>query len=193
VIDAAIVLAAGRGTRLGGPKALLRVRGVPLIVQHLRRLRELGCARMVFVVPDALAAEATAVLADPAALVVGVDTSSQAESLQRGLRALDAALASDACLLITPVDLVPPRLDTLRALAAAMDAGASAVAPSHAGRHGHPLLVRRRLLDEYTNDDEPLPPLNRVVAERRHFVEVDDAAVLADLDEPADVARVERG
>jgi molybdenum cofactor cytidylyltransferase len=169
------------------------VRGVPLLLQHLRRLRELGCERIVFVVPDALAAEATAVLADPAALILGVETSSQAESLQRGLRVLDAALASDACLLITPVDLVPPRLDTLRALAAAMDAGASASAPSHAGRHGHPLLLRRRLLDAYANGDDSLPPLNRVVAEHRHFVEVDDPAVLADLDEPEDVARAERG
>jgi CTP:molybdopterin cytidylyltransferase MocA len=193
VIDAAIVLAAGRGTRLGAPKVLLSVGGVPLVAQHRQRLRALPCARIVFVVPRALASSAATLVDDADALIVGVRTRSQAESLERGLDALGPALSPDDRVLVTPVDLVPPRLETLRALVAALDQ-APVVAPSYRGHHGHPVLMRRDVLDAYTcGESASLPPLNRVIAPLRYFVEVEDPAVLVDLDEPADLARAERG
>ena len=51
----AIVLAAGEGLRMGGPKALLVVDGQPLVTAHVQRLREAGCRPIVVVVRAAIA------------------------------------------------------------------------------------------------------------------------------------------
>ena len=50
---AAIVLGAGEGRRMGGPKALLVIDGKPLICRHVERLREVECRSIVVVVRSA--------------------------------------------------------------------------------------------------------------------------------------------
>ncbi len=174
------MLAAGRGTRMGGPKALLVVDGEPLILQHARRLRALGCARVVLAVPIGIADEVGALVAD--AEVLGLDTSSQAATLSASLRFV-GPLDPMERVLITPVDLRPPRLDTLRALATF---DGDAVFPRHRGRNGHPLLVRARLLEPYLGAVDP-PPLKETLAAVRVAVDIDDPAVLGDFDRRDDL------
>lgn len=185
MIAAAIILAAGRGSRMGGPKALLIVEGEALVIRHVRRLGELRIPRILVVAPSAIAHEVARNC--PGAQVLGADTSSQAASLRVGMLALEAVvpLPRDALVLVTPVDALPVRKTTIEALLAALHEGASAAVPQHAGRNGHPVLVRRRLLDAYTTPLEP-PALNAHLAPHRTPVEIDDPNTVTNLNRPED-------
>jgi CTP:molybdopterin cytidylyltransferase MocA len=183
VIAAALILAAGRGERMGAPKALLRVDGVWLLEAHAQRLLEAGCARVLAAVPAGLQIDRL-----PSAVrVLGVATRSQSETLAAALKALAAEtpLSDDERVLITPVDLRPPALATLAALIAT---DADAACPRHHGQHGHPLLVRAGLLAPYWRGETPA--LATLLHDRRCFVDVDDPVTVEDLDAPGDLPRV---
>lgn len=182
---------------MGEPKALLRVGGRTLLERHLARLREAGCVDLVAVVRPADAARARAASRRLAFAhtLVAADTPSQAASLVSALR--HVRLAPGDALAITPVDLLPPRVETLLALTSALDApfdGAPepplAVTPAHRGRGGHPAVVRASVLAPYLRGETP--PLRDVLSElarRRRRLEVDDPSVAGDFDEPADLPR----
>lgn len=182
---------------MGGPKALLRVGGRTLLERHLARLRDAGCADLVAVVrpADAVAARAVADRLPFAARLVAADTPSQAASLVAALGRV--RLAPDDALVVTPVDLLPPRVETLLALAAALDAPSGpaaeaplAVTPSHRGRGGHPAVVRALVLAPYLRGETPpLRDLLATLARRRRRLEVEDPSIAGDFDEPADLPR----
>lgn len=206
----AIVLAAGEGRRMGGAKALLLVDGLPLVQRHLQRLSEVGCRSIAVVVRPEVAPVITELLADaPYAArvhVVAASTDSQASSLAVGLRALSPeataeADLSGATILITPVDMLPPEVETLGTLLAALEGDVLAATPQRRGRGGHPVVVRGALLAPYLAGEarrgarEELPSLRDLLASaahRRVRVEVDDDAVLGDLDTPSDVRAAPR-
>ncbi|MGH9470277.1 MAG: nucleotidyltransferase family protein, partial [Terriglobia bacterium] len=113
----------------------------------------------------------------------------QTTSLQAGLRALEPM--SPSAVLLCLVDHPAVSAETVRTLCRAFQEGhAPVVAPSHRGRHGHPVVISRELFQELLN----LPPdegANRVVGRYRdkaEWVEVDDPGVLLDIDNPADYA-----
>src|SRR5690606_41778203 len=87
---AAVVVAAGSGSRLGAevPKALVPVAGTPLVAHAVRRLRAGGVEDVVVVAPaDHLEAVREAVGAVAAVVVGGA---SRQASVAAGLRALPA-------------------------------------------------------------------------------------------------------
>lgn len=63
------------------------------------------------------------------------------------------------------------------------------VVPTWGGRKGHPVLLPRKLLEELPRFPT-LRDLLRVHAASVHCVEVDDEAVVLDMDTPADYARL---
>ena len=136
----AIVLAAGAGQRMGGPKAILVVSGEPLARVHARRLREAGCGGVVIVTRAELA---TRFVRDASVAVSGAPD--PAGSLAIGLRAL--APSPQDLVVITPVDAWPARVETIAQLVRAVRQGAEAATPLREGRGGHPVVVRARVLD----------------------------------------------
>lgn len=137
---AGIVLAAGAGTRFGGPKSLARdAEGVPWIVRAVDALRGGGCDEVV-VVLGAEAARAAALVPPTARAVVAEDW---VGGLSRSLVAgLDAAGGADAALIV-PVDT--PELPAA-AVARIRSAGhgdlRNALArATYRGRPGHPVLL----------------------------------------------------
>lgn len=182
----AVVLAAGQGRRMGGNKALLLVDGCSLVRRHVARLREVGCAHVVVVVPTKRVVAVREELgAFDAVEIVGADTSGQAESLAAAL----SHVAGDV-VVVTPVDLVPPRAATMQALLAALTPPFAAVTPTWEGQGGHPVVIRREWLVEFERGFAPLPTLHDVLrglGTRRLRLPVDDAAVLGDLDTPQDL------
>ncbi|MGI8681619.1 MAG: 2-C-methyl-D-erythritol 4-phosphate cytidylyltransferase [Mycobacteriales bacterium] len=128
---AAIVPAAGRGTRLGPgpPKALRDLAGVPMLVYAARALAAARLVDRVVVAapPDEVAAVSTllasAVLAD---VLVVAGGATRRESVARALAALgpdvDVVLVHDAARPLAPPDLADR-------VAAAVQAGADAVVP----------------------------------------------------------------
>ncbi|RYZ60655.1 MAG: 2-C-methyl-D-erythritol 4-phosphate cytidylyltransferase, partial [Proteobacteria bacterium] len=73
---------------MGGPKALLLAKGLPLVVHHTRRLFEAGAAEIVVVVRPDLVVRTRAWLDDPRIRILGETTVEQAQSLALGLAAL---------------------------------------------------------------------------------------------------------
>lgn len=164
-----IVLAAGTGARMGGPKARLLIGGETLLSLHVRRFREAGCGGVIAVVgpndvaivKDAIAAISTA--PDPAG------------SLRIGL-----ATTSADVVVITPVDVLPAKVETLAALEKALTSAHHAVTPAS----GHPVVIRRAALDGFTGT---LRDVLTNLGDRRLRIDVDDEAIARDLDVPADV------
>ncbi|GEL46388.1 2-C-methyl-D-erythritol 4-phosphate cytidylyltransferase [Cellulomonas hominis] len=132
---AAILTAAGSGTRLGlpGPKALVELAGVPLVLHAARRLAASGVvASIVVTVPPGRAGGFRALLGGPVRPGLGVpvtvvegSTSRQA-SVAAGLAALpsgvDVVLVHDAARALASPDLV-------RAVESAVRSGHRAVVP----------------------------------------------------------------
>jgi CTP:molybdopterin cytidylyltransferase MocA len=194
-----IVLAAGEGRRMGGPKALLEFEGATLVEHHVARLVEIGCTSIAVMVRPSAAEVARMLLREHRqARVEAVTTSSQAESLAAALRVLDGAGSTrHDVIIVTPVDMLPPQARTHHALLACLTGAALAVTPLYAGRGGHPVIAHRAVLAPYEAAlPGALPSLREVLAEAaesRRRVEVDDPRVLGDLDKPSDVRALRTG
>ena len=133
-----MLLAAGAGRRMGGPKALLRIGGESFLARGARTLARPGVARVVAVLGhDAarVAAEA-GVPADVALVENHRYTDGMLSSILRGLDEAER-LGADAVLL-HPVDhpLVDPV--TVDRVIAALQTDAVIAVPTHDGRRGHP-------------------------------------------------------
>ena len=131
-----VVLASGRGTRMGGPKALMDVGGEAWWRVQERRLEGVGLAR-VWVVSErvelALRDEAGA----PSWRVVGDEESPMLTSVLLGVRA--AMEMGAARVFVLPVDTPAPGRGVWDALA-----GSGEVAvPEFGGERGHPICLRR--------------------------------------------------
>ena len=135
---AAVILAAGEGRRMGGPKALLSVGGETFLARAARLLSDAGAAPVIAVLGhDAERVRSEARL--PADTIVALNPGYRVGMLSSVLRGLDAAEAQGAeAVLLHPVDhpLVAPA--TLTRVLQALRDGARIVVPSHAGRRGHP-------------------------------------------------------
>jgi CTP:molybdopterin cytidylyltransferase MocA len=138
---AGIVLAAGSGTRAGGPKALRRgADGVSWLERATHALRTGGCDD-ILVVLGAEADRARALVPPEAALAVAPDW---AEGLSASLRAGLAAAPVDAtAALLTLVDLPTMPPEAVERMLAAPVTPASLRRASYAGRPGHPVLIGR--------------------------------------------------
>ena len=143
------MLAAGAGSRLGRPKALMRTAdGEPWVARAARLLRAAGCNH-VLVVLGAAAAEATDLVpADSDILVVENWADGMGESLRQALSAaladavLEGAAPADAAL-ITLVDLPDLPLEVAnRILANPIDDNTLTQAV-FGGVPGHPVLIGR--------------------------------------------------
>jgi CTP:molybdopterin cytidylyltransferase MocA len=148
---AGLLLAAGAGRRMGGPKVLLRdAGGVPHVDRSVGMLLDGGCSSVTIVL-GAAADEARLLLDeagwtdDPAVSVVVAEdwSTGMGASLRAGLRSLDGTDAVAA--LVTLVDLPDVDAAVARRLLAWVAADAEALARStYGGVPGHPVLIGRR-------------------------------------------------
>jgi molybdenum cofactor cytidylyltransferase len=180
-----IVLAAGRSTRMGQPKALLEAEpGVTFLERAIRILREAGCRYVIAVINEE--DDWTARLADVAggAVVVNDDADSeQIDSVRLGIAHLPDD--SDATLVL-PVDIPGVKPDTVDALIREFErTRATVVLPRYQGRAGHPVLFARAIYGELMAE---LPSGAESIVEAhaadRREVEVDDPGILVDVDQP---------
>ncbi len=136
---AAVVLAAGRGRRAGGPKALLRIGGATFLERAFALLSgRPGVDRVVLV----LGSEAPRVRAEagiPDAALVVVNEAWERGMLGSVVAGLDAAAADGAdAVLLHPVDHPLVEEATVDRVVEALRAGARIAVPSFEGRRGHP-------------------------------------------------------
>lgn len=142
---AGVVLAAGAGTRLGTPKALVSVRGELLVDRAIGVLRDGGC-RIVVVVLGAAAEEVRESARLRSATVVVNERwgTGMGSSWQAGIAALAESTSPEEVhsALILPVDMPGVTAQAVSRVAACGSAEALAAA-THGGRRSHPVLIGR--------------------------------------------------
>lgn len=139
---AGMVIAAGGGRRIGGPEALLRHDGTPLVDLAIETVRDGGCEPVV-VVLGAAADEVKAAAELKGASVVVDKTWGRGigSSLRVGLAALTDTLAD--AVLVVPVDMPGVTAHAVRRVAA-LPYSDVLVCATYEGRRSFPMLFGRK-------------------------------------------------
>jgi CTP:molybdopterin cytidylyltransferase MocA len=189
----AIVLAAGRSSRMGRPKAALPLKGGQTFLSRLVTNLVAGGAAQILVVTGAHPEATHAAVGTTAAPIVFIPNPApdrgQLSSLRCGVSAL-APGAPAALIALVDVPLVEP--DTVAALVERWRAGAPAlVRPARDGRHGHPYLVGRPILDAIMSAPDTMTARD-VLAPWLPGVDVlvDDDGPFEDVDTPEEYERL---
>lgn len=182
---AGLLLAAGAGRRMGGPKALVEISGEALVRRGIRMLAAGGCDPVVVVV--GASADAVRPLCDGAQVVYAPGwESGMGASLRAGLLALD----TDACVVaLVDQPLVTPVV--VERLRAAHAGGARAAVATYGGRPRNPVLLDRSTwagVGAAAVGDEGARSWLRTHPELVVQVDCTDVGAPDDLDTPADLA-----
>jgi molybdenum cofactor cytidylyltransferase len=187
----AVVLAAGSGARMGGPKALLHIGGETFLSRAARLLARPGVSGVLAV----LGHEATRVAAEAEA-PAGVE-------LVRNLRPEDGMLSSLICgldaaearaadaVLVHPVDHPLVAAATVDQVVAALLGGAAIAVPSFERRRGHPSGFARRVFSALRAADRERGAQAVLAAHPDWIIHVPgDAGCLAGINDPDDYRRL---
>lgn len=200
----AVILAAGESTRMGTDKALLPWPPVApgslptcqtflsAAIQALDPFSE----RVIVVVGKNEANLAPVIYANGASLVRNPNPErGQFSSLQVGLGEVlnhgrDSAM-------VTLVDRPPASAETLNVLCSAFAEAPSeawAVIPEYNGKHGHPFLIAREMIEAFLKAPPTATAREIEHQNSRHvtYVAVDDARVTMNVDTPAEYAALSK-
>ncbi len=188
---AGILLAAGEGSRLGRPKALVRLGGQTLAERGVALLRD-GGADPVLVVTGAVP-----VTIPVAYAVYNPDwRTGMGSSLAAGLRALRAgAVAGDdiGAAVVALADQPLVGAEAVRRLIVAYRDGAGVAVAAYDGKPRNPVLLAREhwaSVLELATGDTGARPFLRAHPELVTLVECGDTGSPYDVDTPEDLARV---
>ena len=210
-----VILAAGVGKRIGGPKALLAwpptlpdelgvpsrrpdgrpppkaTKERPLAIAHAEQ-RLASESKQALIVTRGAFIPALLGYVRP-----GIDLLSSTAADELGAAGSLAFAVSRLTradrIIVTPVDCIPARASTVARLLLRLAAEPKllAVRPSYKGRPGHPVVLRPEALAPYrTPKPPPLRDHLRALGDQCADQDVNDPAVLIDLDTPADVMGV---
>ena len=190
---AGFILAGGESRRMGSPKALLDFDGETFLDRLILTLG--GSCSPVIVVLGCEPQRIRAGLhhAELATFVTNQDyRRGQLSSLQRGLAAVPPEAEG---VMFTPVDYPAVRPSTIARIARRFQTRQPhewLVIPRSQGRHGHPVCVVRDLIPEFLalTEDAQARDVIRRHRERTVYVDVDDAGILKDVDDPESYARL---
>ncbi len=194
-----VILAAGASTRMGKDKALLawppsNSSGETLLSSAIRAF--LPFNDVVIVVAGKNVAHVKPIIAATGGIAVinPEPERGQFSSLQCGLQ---EALNRDCdAAMITLVDKPPVKASTLEKLRMEFDfalaKGRWAVVPEYGGRHGHPIIIGRQMMEAFLT--APAAANAREVQHqyqsRIQYVAVDDAETTINLNTPEDYSRL---
>ncbi|MCB0005471.1 MAG: nucleotidyltransferase family protein [Anaerolineales bacterium] len=182
----AIVLAAGRGRRMGQTKQLLPWGDSTVVAATLRQALASQADQVILVTGH----EATAVAAAATGLDITIlhnpdyEAGEMVSSLQVAVRMLPAGTRA-ILVLLADQPFIPPTI--LDALSHAYDAGAgSIIAPVYEGRRGNPVLIGAEHFAELLALPAGSAPRQLLQAHPGavHLLPVDNEAILQDLDQP---------
>jgi len=171
---------------MGTDKALLAYRGRTFLEHILTTLREAGLERVTVVLGHHAEEIRSAVDLTGAEVVINPDYRlGQTSSLQAGLKALDQP-GLDAVVLCL-VDHPAVSADVVKKLVAAYrESAAQVVVPTFQGQRGHPVVIGRQLFPELLalDSSQGANAVIRKYPDERVFVEVLDAGILLNIDDP---------
>lgn len=183
---AGVLLAAGNGSRLGQPKAMVELAGSTLAERGVALLGD-GGADPVIVVTGAVPVEIPGVVA-----VHNPDwETGMGSSLATGLLALDHGDAEAAVIALADQPLVGA--ESVRRLIAAFRSGAAVAVAAYEGKPRNPVLIAREhwpAVLELAAGDTGARPFLRAHPELVELVECGDTGRPDDVDTADDLARV---
>ncbi|HEY1642422.1 MAG TPA: nucleotidyltransferase family protein [Streptosporangiaceae bacterium] len=184
---AGILLAAGEGSRLGQPKALVDVAGRPLVSRGIELLRAGGAAPVIVVTGAAAVDLAGVITVHNPRWATGMGS-----SLAAGL-----ATVPDSCAaaVVALVDQPLVGAESVRRLIAAYRAGAGAAVAAYSGQPRNPVLLARRHWAEVTElavGDAGARRFLRAHPELVTLVECGDTGRPDDIDTRDDLDRIDR-
>ncbi|WP_395328223.1 nucleotidyltransferase family protein [Novosphingobium sp. BL-8H] len=182
-----LVLAAGRASRFGSDKLSALLDGDPLLFHAIRAARAAPVSRLIVVARPGL--DLGQWPDGPPVEVLRIESDALSQSLKAGIAA--AAGADGAFVFLGDMPRVPHGVAA--ALAGRIGDSVAAL-PRHHGRPGHPALLSARLFPEIATltGDEGAGRLLRSRSDVA-FVEVDDPAILLDVDRPEDLRAIQDG
>lgn len=189
---AAIILAAGRSSRMGAFKPLLPFGGRTVIESVMGGMAE-GGASPILVVTGHNSEALTPIVAQAGGRTV-FNPDHAKGGMMASVRAGIAALGPDVdgCLML-PADLPLIRPATIvRILTTARRTGAELIHPTFRGRRGHPPFISRALFGEILDGGEETR-LSDILARHRDAavaLAVIDSGIVADMDGPDDYRRL---
>jgi molybdenum cofactor cytidylyltransferase len=186
-----IVLAAGTAYRMGRPKQLAHLGGVPILVHVLRTVREAGLKDIIVVLGSSAEAIKKEVVLEGFGVV---ENSAYNQGISGSIKLGLSQVAIEAgAVLILLADQPLVLSSTLSRLIA--EYGRSrpqAAIPTYQGRPGNPVLLDRSLFDKarQLKGDEGFRSILRD-SQNVIRIEVDDPGILLDVDTPEDLERCE--
>ena len=191
---AAVVLAAGRSTRMGEPKQLLRVGERTVLERTVENVREADVEEIVLVLgysAEEIRRELPADLSDGLRIVVNRQyKEGMASSLREGLSAVSGQM--DGALIVL-ADQPFVRSETIdRIVERYRGSEAEIVIPFFEGRRGNPVLLDRSVFPEAMalEGDTGFRAMFSSHAVGIENVDVDDSGILLDIDDRADYERL---
>jgi molybdenum cofactor cytidylyltransferase len=192
-----VILAAGESRRMGFPKALLRYRDETFL-DTLIGLFAARCQPVIVVLGAHIEGIRAGTLR-PATFAINADYQrGQTSSMQCGLRAVPAEAESVLFTLVDHPAVAPATLDAL--LAGQVHLPGQPVraprplvrVPRHGGLRGHPIWFSRELIAEFLGlpENGAARDIVRSHAAQTEFLDVDDAGILADIDDAAAYGRL---
>lgn len=181
--SAGLLLAAGSGSRLGMPKALVEFRGERLVDRGIRLLHDGGCHPVVVVL-----GAATAQVRGAVAVRNPLWHSGMGSSLRVGLAALSDDVERVVIALVDQPFIGPQAVERL--IGAARD-GASIAVATYGGAPRNPVLIGREHfaeVAELATGDVGARPFLRAHPELVVEVPCDDVGDPSDVDTPADLS-----
>jgi len=182
VPPAGLLLAAGEGSRLGRPKALLELGGERLVDRGVHMLREAGCSPVV-VVTGAAEVEVMGAVTVP-----NPDwRSGMGSSLRTGLGALPPGCPA---VVVALVDQPRVTAEAVRRLIAAYESGARVAVATYDGRPRNPALFGGEFFADIAESavgDVGARTFLRAHADLVTKVPCDDIAAPDDIDTPEDL------
>jgi CTP:molybdopterin cytidylyltransferase MocA len=188
-VVAGLLLAAGSGSRLGRPKALVSFDGELLVERGIRLLRDGGCDP-VHVVLGAAYDEAAAAIGTRDVSVVRNEnwSSGMSSSLRAGLESMPAEVEA---VVVALVDQPLIGAEAVRRLVAA--AGVPAAVATYDGKPRNPVLLDRSVWHEvleHTTGDQGARAWLRKQLDAILRIPCDDTGSPDDLDTPEDLNRL---
>ncbi len=193
---AGVILAAGSSTRMGRDKALLPWHGETFLSSAIRLLQPL--TDLVIVVAGENEENLTPIVDAQAAFLIRNHNPEQGQfsSLQRGLgevlnRGRDAAI-------VTLVDRPAPSPQTVEQLKDEFqkaDDQIWAVVPEFGGKHGHPIVIGREMIEAFLRAPAGSSARDVEHAHQGHirYITVTDPCVSLNVDTPEDLEKLHSG
>jgi len=184
----AIVLAAGKGERMGTVKPLVEIAGVPALARVIATLRRAGIEHILVVLGYAAKKIEREVDLNNERIVLNSNyESGMGSSLALGIKSLAPETTG---FLVLHADMPYVTEDAVRAVLARTREGGLIVVPSYHGKRGFPVYLDRSCCEKL------LPTLVGETGAREYIashlddlvlVEVDDSGCVWDIDRPEDL------